>query len=486
MDGKTTSQVGIVALLLASRLCVGAGPDVVSLWGGARGTIILKSDGTVWTWGANSPGGKLGLGNAVTNRMLVPVEVHGAGNVDYLHSVSAIMGGEVHNVALKSDGTVWAWGFNFQGGLGDGTTNDSALPIQTGLNSIPPLTNVTKLGGRTYFNLAAKSDGTVWAWGMGTSGQMGNGGTTNCNSPVQVSNSQPGGAINNPRQISCGYTYGVALLTNGTVWTWGTGIHGELGNGTTGSSYTPVQVTGLSNVTAISSGWKHTLALKTNGTVWAWGLNSHGELGDGTANNQSNAVQVLNLSNVIAVSGGDYNSIALRADGTVWKWGVNDVGELGFGTNDNTAPGVANDSVVHAVPAQVMTDKFGNAFSNVVMVANRDYHNLALKADGSLWMWGANDQGQCGDGATNDIYRPSPVVGLGPRAPLPLRLQKSLQPGFVDLQWSSATGEYFTVEYSTNLASGFLGWQSNVLATPPANSITVPATNGSFFYRLRF
>jgi alpha-tubulin suppressor-like RCC1 family protein len=94
--------------------------------GGARGTIILKSDGTVWTWGANSPGGKLGLGSAVTNRMLVPVEVHGAGNVDYLHSISAIMGGEVHNVALKSDGTVWTWGFNFQGGLGDGTTNDSA------------------------------------------------------------------------------------------------------------------------------------------------------------------------------------------------------------------------------------------------------------------------------------------------------------------------------------------------------------------------
>jgi hypothetical protein len=119
------------------------------------------------------------------------------------------------------------------------------------------------------------------------------------------------------------------------------------------------------------------------------------------------------------------------------------------------------------------------------MVANRDYHNLALKADGSLWMWGANDQGQCGDGTTNDIYRPSPVVGIGPRVPLPLKLQPSL-PGFADLQWSSATGEYFTVECSTNLASGFAGWQSNVLATPPANTVTVPATNSSYFYRLRF
>ena len=476
----------IAVILLSSIVWAATAADVISTWGGARGTVILKSDGTVWTWGANSPGGKLGVGNALTNRMLVPVEVHGAGDVDYLHSVSAIMGGEVHNVALKSDGTVWAWGNNFQGGLGDGTTNDSALPIQTGLLSTPPLTNVTKLGGRTYWNLAVKSDGTVWAWGMGTSGQMGNGAATNCSSPVQVGNSQPGGAINNPRQVSCGYTYGVALLMNGTVWTWGTGIHGELGSGTTGSSYSPVQVTGLSNVLAISSGWKHTLALKSNGTVWAWGLNSHGELGDGTAINQSNAVQVLNVSNIVAVSGGDYNSIALRADGTVWKWGVNDVGELGFGTNDNTLPGVSNDSVVHSFPAQVTLDKFGNGFSNVVMVANRDYHNVAVKADGSVWMWGANDQGQCGDGTTNDLYRPSPVVGLGPRTPLPLKLQNNVAPGFADLKWTSSTGQYFAIEYSTNLAAGFTTIQSNILATAPANTFTLPVTNQNSYFRLRF
>jgi len=476
----------IFTILFCSTLLAVSAADVVSAWGGARGTIVLKSDGTVWTWGANA-GGKLGIGigNSATNRTLIPVEVHGAGNVDYLHSVSAIMGGEVHNVALKSDGTVWAWGFNFQGGLGDGTTNDSALPIQTGLNSIPPLTNVTKLGGRTYFNLAVKTDGSVWAWGMGTFGQMGNGAATNCLSPVQVLNSQPGGAINGPKQVSCGYTYGVALLTNGTVWTWGTGSHGELGNGTTGSSYTPVQVTGLTNVTAISSGWKHTLALQSNGTVWAWGYNSHGELGDGTASNQSNAVQVLNLSNIVAVSGGDYNSIALRSDGTVWKWGLNDVGELGFGTNDNTASGVG-DSVVHAFPAQVTQDKFGGSFSNVVLVANRDYHNVAVKADGSVWMWGANDQGQCGDGTTNDLYRPSPVSGLGARTPLPLMLQTNALAGFADLKWSSATGEYFTIEYATNLANGFSGAQTDILATPPANTFTLPVTNGSSFFRLKF
>src|SRR5580765_1698093 len=133
----------VSTILFWSVLSAASAADVVSTWGGARGTIVLKSDGTVWTWGANM-GGKLGIGDFATNRTLVPVEVHGAGNVDYLHSVTAIMGGEVHNVALKSDGTVWAWGMNFQGGLGDGTTNDSALPIQAGLNCNPPLTNATK------------------------------------------------------------------------------------------------------------------------------------------------------------------------------------------------------------------------------------------------------------------------------------------------------------------------------------------------------
>src|SRR5437660_6602848 len=124
----------IAGLLLASRLSVAAAPDVISLWGGARGTIILKSDGTVWTWGSGGFG-KLGI-NTTTGRSLLPVEVHGATNIDYLHSVMAIMGGETHNMALKFDGTLWAWGYNFVGEVGDGTTNDEATPVQVRLNSV--------------------------------------------------------------------------------------------------------------------------------------------------------------------------------------------------------------------------------------------------------------------------------------------------------------------------------------------------------------
>ncbi len=457
------------------------GADVVSIWGGARGTIILKSDGTVWTWGANF-NGKLGIGDTNPVRSLVPVEVHGAGNAGYLNSVQAIMGCEMHNVALKSDGTIWCWGWNAYGQLGNGTTNDSWTPVQTGLGAVPPLTSVVKLGGRPYFTLAVKSDGTIWAWGMNQFGQMGNG-TVNSFSmppvtvPGLVSNSSPGGPINSPIQVTCGYQFGAALATNGTVWTWGSGSHGELGNGTTGSSYYPAQVPGLTNITAISAGWFHILALKADGTVWAWGNNSDGELGDGTPINRSNAVPVLNVSNIVSVSGGDSHSTALAADGTVWKWGLNDLGELGNGTTN---------AIANPFPAKILTDKFGNGFSNIVMASARDYHNIAVKADGSVWMWGANDQGQCGVGTTNSVWQPSPVVGLGVRVPLPLNMTIS-QPGFANLAWASATGQYFAVECSTNLASHFTATlQSNILATPPANWISVPATNGPTFYRLKF
>ncbi len=474
-------RVWLAVLSLGAASSVN-GADVVSSWGGARHVIILKSDGTVWTWGDNSDG-KLGIGQTNTPFQTTPVEVHDAANVSFFNSVKLIMGGEEHNVAVKTDGTVWSWGWNGYAQLGNGTTNTSWVPTQTGLTASPPLTNVIKLGGRPYFTLAVKSDGTIWAWGMNQYGQMGNGTVNSPVSspqvtvPVMVSNSAAGGPINNPLQVTCGYSFGAALATNGTVWTWGTSRAGELGNGTTGAGYFPAQVPGLTNITSISAGWGHMLALKSDGTVWAWGGNASGEVGDGTAVNRYSPVQVLNVSKIISVSGGDSHSSALAEDGTVWKWGLNDLGELGNG---------ATNAIPNPFPTNILTDTFGNGFSNVVLLSARDYHNIALKADGSVWTWGWNNEGQCGNGTVANTWRPTPVVALGARVPLPLSIGSSAQPGFANLTWPSATGEYFSVEYSTNLANGFTGWQSNLLATPPVNQTTVPVTNGQTLFRLKF
>lgn len=462
MNNRTRSLLGLLTLALSLTALPA---DVVSIWGGARETVVKKSDGSVWTWGANF-GGKLGIGLSSTNlgNIHVPTEVHGPGDISFLNSVSAIMGGEIHNVALKADGTVWAWGANIFGEIGDGTTNEAHTPVQVSL-----LSSVTALGGRGYHTLAIDAGGSVWGWGWNSSGELGNGTNNSTLVPVKVI------GLSNPAAVSAGYKFSIALMPDGTVFQWG---HGRV----IGNSYTPVQTPGLSNIIAISAGWDQALALRSDHTVWAWGLNSVGELGDGTTNNRPSPVQVTTLSNIVAVSGGDWHSSALDSNGTVWKWGRNDVGQLGNGSADG-----AGKYIPHPLPAKIQLDNYGGGFGNIVMVAARDWHNIALKADGSVWQWGANDQGQCGDNTTVDRWRPVQVSGLGPRVGLPLKILPSAQPGYADLSWTSATGEYFTIESSTDLLDGFTTTlQTNILATPPQNVVTVPATDLNRYYRLRF
>ncbi|MDB6067941.1 MAG: rcc, partial [Pedosphaera sp.] len=177
---------GFLAMLILALPGWVMGAEVVSIWGGARETVVLKSDGTVWDWGANDYG-HLGDGSISTatnraNDIHVPLEVHGPGNAGFLNSIVAIMGGEEHNVALKSDGTVWAWGEgSLVNSIGDGTNVDRTSPVQ-----VSNLSSVVSLGGRGYHSLAVKSDGTVWAWGFNAGGQLGNGTTAPTMLPVQV------------------------------------------------------------------------------------------------------------------------------------------------------------------------------------------------------------------------------------------------------------------------------------------------------------
>jgi alpha-tubulin suppressor-like RCC1 family protein len=462
MKLRTQAVVWVLTMAMpAVAFCA----DVVSIWGGARGTVVQKSDGTVWTWGANF-GGKLGVSVSSTNlgHVVVPSEVHGPGDVGLLNSVKAIMGGEVHNVALKTDGTVWAWGANPFGVLGNGSTNEAHTPVQ-----VSGLSSVRALGGRGYHTLAVDAGGSIWGWGWNVTGALGDGTTNATTVPVKVV------GLTNPGVLSAGYHFSIALMTNGNVFQWGVGR-------VIGNSYTPAQTPGLSNIIAISAGWDHALALRSDHTVWAWGQNNVGELGDGTTNNRTAPVQVTTLSNITAVSGGDWHSAALGSDGTVWKWGRNDVGQLGNGSADG-----AGNYIPHPLPARIQLDNNGVGFSNIVMVAARDWHNIAVKADGSVWQWGANDQGQCGDNTSIDRWRPVQVSGLGPRVGLPLKIRPSAQPGHFDLIWASTNGEFFNVEYATNLAAGFTATLlTNVPATPPTNVVTMTATNGTRFYRLRF
>ena len=425
--------------LVLFRNPTNSAPRIVSMWGGGGSEqIILKSDGTVWDWGLNGEGQ---LGNGTTTNTDAPVQVLGPGGVGNLTSVTSIMGGEIHNFALKTDGTVWSWGWNIFGQLGDGTTNwgassnYSTAPVQ-----VFGLTSVKSLGGRGYHSLALKTDGSVWDWGCNRNGELGNGmASWGSNTPVQVV------GLTNPVSISGGGFFSLALMPDGTVSAWGENDHGECGDGSGTNRSTPVMVAGLTNVIAISGGWFHALALKSDRTVWSWGGNSKGELGDGTTSNRHAPVQVLGLTNIVSVSAGDGNSMARASDGTIWKWGDNIYGELGNGTSDTNA---------HPVPSQVLN------FSNVVISACRDYHNICVKRDGTVWVWGDNRYGGCGDFTGNSVLRPRLMPGLVANNTIPYADSFESYPNGLSLvgtnNWYSDNAGAAIVT-ATNYASDFNG-----------------------------
>ena len=208
--------------------------------------------------------------------------------------VIEIAGGGGHTIALKSDGTVWTWGNNGDGQLGDGGTTGSSIPDQ-----VNDLSGVSAIASGADHSMALKSDGTVWAWGRNQFGQLGDGTTIQRNTPVQVS------GLTGVTAIAGGALHSIALKSDGTVWTWGLNENGQLGDGTGTNKTTPVQVSGLTDVTAIAGGVEHTIALKNDGTVWGWGHNQLGQLGDGTSGsgtNKSTPVQVNGLTGVISIT----------------------------------------------------------------------------------------------------------------------------------------------------------------------------------------
>jgi uncharacterized repeat protein (TIGR01451 family) len=487
--------------------------------GGRNHSLALRADGTVWAWGDNTNGQ---LGDGATVNRAVPAQVPG------LNEVISIAAGSNHSLAVKSDGTVWAWGGNESGQLGDSTTVTRTTPVQvTGLTNITTvvasdgysfygpngLTNVT-------FSVALRSDGTVWTWGHNWRGQLGDGTTNNSSTPHQVA------GLTGISDVSAGGFHVIARRNDGTVWAWGGNFSGQLGDTTTIDRYAPVPVVGLTNIQSIAAGVEHSLALRQDGHVFGWGSYSNGQLGMGATvgsrpfpyetsaqiqdplpigtvsmpafnpdgctfsapknvvvtsasenvridsfyvggshnlvrlstgafygwgdnlraqlgsdpglppepgkTRVTTAVTMIGLDNLSALSLGGTHNLLLKTDGSVWTSGSNAVGELGYPTYSESratfaqVPGLSGVTAVAAGSSRSLALKtegsvwsWGidsispvqvNGIANVIAIACGSA-SFAIRSDGSLWAWGVNHQGILGDGT--ETYHPTPVQVLG-------------------------------------------------------------------------
>ena len=275
----------IVGVFACAMTAVNAATPAVSA--GDRHALALKSNGTVRAWG-NDQTGQLGTGRVLF--ATTPIVVNGV--TASTQSASPVSSGAQHTVLLAQDGTVWAWGANNVGQLGDGTRSDRPAPVR-----VQGLSNVIAVKAGGSHTVALKNDGTVWTWGQSGSGQLGIG-TTNPTYPTTLPIQVPG--LSGVIAIAAGFAHTVAVRQDGTVWAWGFNSFGQLGDGTTVNRPSPVQVVGLSNArAAAAASTAHTLVVKNDGTVWSWGANATGALGDGTTINRLLPVQVSGLTGVV-------------------------------------------------------------------------------------------------------------------------------------------------------------------------------------------
>lgn len=382
-----------VRLMLLAAVCVAA--SVVPAHGAPahralkHRTVQTAAAGYLVAWGANSQG-QLGSGRCCVPNP-VPAPVIG------LDHVVAMVAGQSFSIALRSDGTVWEWGCCERG-------KPRLRPVQVG-----GLTEVTAVAGGADFGVALKNDGTVWTWGIGNSNNTG-WKWRNSKVPLRVRK------LTAVTAIAAGGGFGLALRADGTVWAWGDGGTGQLGDGRSGIgtwTVAPVQVRALSAVAHIAAGLGFGLAIERDGTVWAWGANEVGELGaplnpETICKCSAIPVRVPGLTEVTAIAAGDSHTAAVRSDGTVWTWGFNELGQLGIGTRigPQLCPSYGPTPACSTRPVQVL------GLTEVMSVAAGSAHTLALKQDGTVWVWGSRGNSYVQPGNCNCVDRPVQVQNL--------------------------------------------------------------------------
>jgi len=328
-------------------------PNAISA-GSAHSSAVM-SDGSLWTWGLNFGGA---LGDGTTADRHIPTWI--------MDDATSVSFGMLSSSAIKTDGSLWVWGTDWVS-LFDGGSINRYAPTWI-------MDDVAAVSVGGMHTMAIKSDGSLWGWGVSV-GPLDDGTTAHRRNPVMIMD----GIV----AVSAGNSFTMAIKSDGSLWGWGQNGNGQLGNGTTTVHRNPTWI--MNDVADVSTGNNFTMAIKTDGSLWAWGQNSTGQLGDGTTIQRNNPTWI--MDDVATVSAGDNFTMAIKTDGSLWAWGSNTNGRLGDGTTTNR----------HS-PVHIMDD--------VAMVSTGSSYTMVLKTDNSLWTWGSNYNGQIGDGTTTDRHTP--------------------------------------------------------------------------------
>lgn len=379
-----------IAWLLLIPLSGNAVSPMVSL--GQEHAVALRSDGTVVAWGSDQFG-KLGTGRGLS--LAIPAIVPG------LPAMRAIGGGRYHSLAIGRDGILWAWGSNSRGQLGDGTRTDRPSPVQ-----VPELRNAVMACGGAYYSVALKTDGTLWSWGDLLGGQ-------DALIPGQVA------GPTDVASLACGGEHFLALGRDGRVWAWGANHQGAIGDGTTTTRLEPVRVPGLADVAAIGAGYNYSAVLKKDGTVWEWGnVPSTGAV-------RLSPVQSVGVSGAVKMRAGDASIAAIGADGTTWWFwdsGTAPALQTAMANLESVVPAGTSTLLLTSDQTVMLGRRTGPdllsavpvaGLANIVALAGGQNHSLALDTNGNIWTWGSDANGQLGLGGILGSSIPAEVTGLG-------------------------------------------------------------------------
>ena len=453
--------------------------------GSANGSFSLAvgSDGNAYAWGYNQYGQ---LGNGTGDDKHAPVMVRKPDRKTYPDlpadfTYLQVSAGGSHSLALGSDGNVYAWGYNYNGQLGDGTTSEQHAPVRVKTPDrktypdLPADFTYLQVSAGGNHSLALGSDGNAWAWGYNGSGQLGDGTSSGQSTPVRVKTPDRKTYPDLPAdftylQVSAGASHSLALGSDGNVYAWGYNYNGQLGDGTTSEQHAPVRVKTPDRKTypdlpadftylQVSAGGDHSLAVGSDGYAWAWGCNYYGNLGNNTASGYSDTnpvpVRVRDPANptdtskglqATQVSAGNHLSLAVGSDGNAYAWGWNYYGQLGNNSYSSSS-----------VPARVRDPANPTDTSKglqATQVSARGDHSLAVSSDGNAYAWGYNGNGQLGNNSIPTGQYNSKAKSLVP-VPVSFNLQLAI------------TG----VRFDQTAASGLTrGDGSSVTVTTPAHA----------------